>query len=548
VSTYAILAFRPKERAQLGKKSKKGGQSPQDSGRVLNIVAVATMDKALHFFETDGTHITTYHATHVVTKIAFESSDAPLIATAGSDGTLLFHNVTLWKNDAVLVGKRPRAMVVPGEFNEDGSPKKIKQESPANPNVHGYALVIMIESVGDTPPAITGKLPEITDVFMHTPRGGGSGLSRKVLIADALGTVRLYFSRNGTLTKSFDAGSEVTAMAKAGPSVALGVGPDVHFVSATKLDKVVSVCPGIIDTVITSLQYDVLTPSYLYAGLNTGDVLVFNTKHRQSDDSGNTGRSMCKLIHKAPKSRDAGAPGTADHLFGIKGYVMAGFSSSNSVAVWNTTDVRENGARSVIGHEVTTAKATKMWDVVSSEGAGNKIENLLFGLMVADDKIVVYEHLLPHHYHYSDISWLRVPLVLVGIGLVFFYNYWNKGGKKSRRGGNPFAEMEGMGGFGGLGGRGGGGGDDFGGGGLGGLSASDMASLKKLDGIEGFDMSEFSKFVGGGSGGKRGGGGGFGGGGGGGGFGGGGGMGGGLGLGVNRRSPGPKFGKGARFG
>lgn len=80
----------------------------------------------IHFFESDGTLITSYPATHVVTKFAFDSGDSPLLITGGKDGSVLFHNMTLWKNNNVIVGKRPRTKVVPGEFNENGSPKMAK--------------------------------------------------------------------------------------------------------------------------------------------------------------------------------------------------------------------------------------------------------------------------------------------------------------------------------------------------------------------------------------------------------------------------------------
>ena len=467
----------------------------------------------------------------------------------------------------------------PPEFNENGTPKKMKVFPPSDPNANGIALVTMLESVGDPPEecsAPNAKLPKILDLSMHTPRGGGAGLSRKLLLADDQGGLRLYFSRNGTLHKTLDVGGPVTAMAKSGPSVALGIGSDVVFVSASKPDKVTSRCVGIIDAAVSSLAYDVLTPGYLYAGLDNGDVIVFNTKHRTTSDDGKS-KAGCKLVHKAPRARGGGGGGggsgasqsPVDSLFGLKGYIMAGFSAENTVSVWNTTNVKEEGTRSLISNEPTGAAAVnRAWNVAISSGAGAKIENLMVGVMGSDGKIVVYEHLLPHRFNYSDITWMRVPLVLTGIGLVFFWNWWKKngnggGGGRGRGRGNPFEGKEGGGGGGGHG-----------------LGESDMASLAKLDGIEGFDMAEFQKFMGGnatqggmggggggGGGGRSGRGAGFGGGGGGmagmsglGGGGGlgmggsGGGFGGGMSLGQSRspgmgerRNNGPKFGPGARF-
>ena len=126
ITTFALLAFKPKERAGARGSKKKGGNAPQDTGRVFNVLAVCTVDKMIFFYESDGTFISSYFATHVVQSVVFESSDVPVFVTAGSDGTLLFHNMTLWKNNVVLVGRKPKSVVVPNEFNENGTPKKVK--------------------------------------------------------------------------------------------------------------------------------------------------------------------------------------------------------------------------------------------------------------------------------------------------------------------------------------------------------------------------------------------------------------------------------------
>lgn len=169
-----------------------------------------------------------------------------------------------------------------------------------------------------------------------------------------------------------------------------------------------------------------------------------------------------------------------------------------------------------------------------SLGSGSKIDSMLVAVREADDKIVVYSHLLPYEYpSFQDITWLRVPLIFCGIGIVLFYNYYNKGTRGGRRGmmgkSDPFAQIGGMGG-----------GDMMSG--FEGLSSSDMSSLRKLEGVESFDMGEFAKYMG--DGGSRGGGRGRG-------MGMGmGGMGGrrGGGGGASFGAGGPKFGPGARFG
>ena len=209
--------------------------------------------------------------------------------------------------------------------------------------------------------------------------------------------------------------------------------------------------------------------------------------------------------------------------------MMSASASGNVMNIWNTTDARELGVRFLASNKDDVAakgKAFADYDVAISQGAGAKIGNVNIAIREGDDKIMVYGHTLPHFNHFNDITWLRFPLMIVGIFIVFAYNYWYNGKKKARGRGNPF-EMGGMGG--GLGGGlGGGMGGSLGGGmggGMGGLSRSDMDSLKKLEGVEGFNMAEFERFVGN--------------------------KGGGFGAGERRAMPGrdgPRFGPGARFG
>ena len=53
-----------------------------------------------------------------------------MLVTSGQDGSILLHNMTLWKNNVVLVGKRPRSTIIEGEFNANGSPKRRKPKPP----------------------------------------------------------------------------------------------------------------------------------------------------------------------------------------------------------------------------------------------------------------------------------------------------------------------------------------------------------------------------------------------------------------------------------
>ncbi|GMI37969.1 hypothetical protein TrRE_jg13430, partial [Triparma retinervis] len=371
VESFAVLAFKPKG-AGPGRSSKRSKRKPNDFTTVANIIAVSTTDSMIHFFESDGTLITSYPATHVVTKFAFDSGDSPLLITGGKDGSVLFHNMTLWKNDHVIVGKRPRAKVVPGEFNKDGTPKRAKPPPPSKKNSNGIALVVHLESIADTPPSCYdgGKLPAVLGLSLYAPRGNGVN-ARKVVVSDDAGAVRLYFAKNGTMMRSFDLDVPQTSssMAKTGVTLAIGTGSDVSFVHASKADKVLSRCDGISGTRVVSVAYDVLIPSYLYAGLDNGDVLVFDTKFRANKQA-SSAKATCKLLYKATSGGE-----TIDGIFGLKGYLLSTASAGNSMSVHNTTSAREERTRYLVDNSANMhGKPYSGYGVAVSEGSGNKIE------------------------------------------------------------------------------------------------------------------------------------------------------------------------------
>ena len=150
-------------------------------------------------------------------------------------------------------------------------------------NANGLALVIHLESIADPSPSCLQdeKSPSVLSIIIHAPRGTAA-TSRRVIVSDSSGDLRVYAAKNGTLisTMQLDKPQTSHSMAKTGNVLAIGTGPDVSFVHASRADKVLSNCMGIVDTNIVSLAYDALIPSFLFAGLDSGEVIVFNTKYR----------------------------------------------------------------------------------------------------------------------------------------------------------------------------------------------------------------------------------------------------------------------------
>ena len=298
-------------------------------------------------------------------------------------------------------------------------PPSPQPQPPENKNKNGLALVVNLESIADTPPSCYdgGKLPAVLGISLYAPRGNGVH-ARKVVVSDDTGAVRLYFAKNGTMMRSFDLQVPQTSnsIAKTGVTLAIGTGPDVSFVHASKADKVLSRCDGISGTTVVSVAYDVLIPSYLYAGLDNGDVLVFDTKFRPNKQTSSS-KATCKLLYKVTSGGEM-----VDGVFGLKGYLLSTASATNSMTVHNTTSAREQKTRYVVDNSATLkGRPYSGYGVAVSEGSGNKIE-VSRGLTVRDNNkwwryIISFlatrfapqltPPLTPHPLHHDRTSTLR---------------------------------------------------------------------------------------------------------------------------------------------
>ena len=336
---------------------------------------------------------------------------------------------------------------------------------------------------------------KVSSVMFHSPRGTGASSTRKIIASTPDGTLSIYHAKNGTHIKSFNLPpgySSSPPIAKSGLTIAVGVGPDVLFINVVKFDKIVTTCTGVPGNDVLSLAFDALSPNFLYVGLTGGDVLVFNTKHRPQADgsaalaasaasaggnvrdssSSNNAATICKLVYKAPRppsARRSAAP--SSFLVALRGYVLVGGAKNNAIVVWNATTVKDGGARYMFESE-GPAEATQIyekWQLASSSGSGAKIDNVLFAVKESDERITIFSHLLPYAPPNSDVTWMRVPLIFVGIFIVFGYNYVKKNGVP---------------GFGRAGRRG-----------MPQMSPAELEALGKLKGVEGFNMAEFEKYM-----------------------------------------------------
>jgi hypothetical protein len=117
----------------------------------------------------------------------------------------------------------------------------------------------------------------------------------------------------------------VSVFTKAGPVLAFARGASIGFLNVVRDDVVGDVvCRGGAARVV-GLAYDALTPGYLWAGTEAGDLLGFNTRIRTE------AQTLCKLVAKVPL-----APGGPAFPVSVKGYVIA-TAGGDRVMVINAT-------------------------------------------------------------------------------------------------------------------------------------------------------------------------------------------------------------------
>ena len=543
--THFLAAFKTNSHGS-SKGNKRGRAQTQmsglDSAKVENVLLVSRRSGKVDFFDaTTGEVILEYDAGHIVTGFAFDSSNDPLLVTSDATGRAKVHNVTLWKGDSVLCGKRPRSVVIKGEFDENGRPKRYRPAPPKEKSERGLAVKVEFEadlettensvaSYGDDEDCIESDAcinpdsskstksgqanSQITNMIVFSPRGGAQTVNRKIIVTDSSNNLRLH-SRNGTLIYLKSLPLPASTLVKSGQNIAVGQGSSVKFFASGRRDinpAMQSSCEGIAGTSVMTLAFDALIPSYMYVGLDNGDVLAFSTKYRGGNDSGE--KAYCKLLYKLGTDGSS-VLGAKDGIHSMKGYVVA-TTTNGDLAVWNTTNVREQGARfflssgsvsdplssvssspsffSSLTGSVSGSASIFQPAVAVSTGSGSKIENPYLASR-RGSAIVVYAHILPyHHSTMGDVAWMRIPLMFVGIIIVFGWNWWNRKnrGRKSMKG--DFSDFSDFKGLAGMGRGGGGGGGGFGGGGDA-ISSHEMEALKKLDGVEGFDLNAFKSFA-----------------------------------------------------
>mmetsp|Transcript_12479 Transcript_12479/g.22245 ORF Transcript_12479/g.22245 Transcript_12479/m.22245 type:complete len:575 (+) Transcript_12479:36-1760(+) len=283
-----------------------------------------------------------------IIDIAVSASENPVVAFLSEDGHVTVHRVVLWWQ-----GKRGAGKMLKNEkalFRHQTRPKSVSRRewptfgaelvpdgdyrlpAPAPAAAEGEG------ADGSGPPAAAAR-PLALDVMTHPKH------KSVVTVSDSAGN--LNFLWGGTLNAQSKAmavapGLALPALARAGQSlVAADRNGTVHFVHATKWSFIKNKChvPG---AAYTQVAYDPIRPFHLYAGTETGDLLMFDTaqeggrnkgKKKTKKSKAKQKMTSCTLLASQPA---AGLQGQAvAALAPTPGYIAV--ASAGHMAVYNTS-------------------------------------------------------------------------------------------------------------------------------------------------------------------------------------------------------------------
>lgn len=442
------------------------------------------------------------HSSAAITSIAFEAVDGEdaLMVTGGRDGSLSLHNVQLWKDGKIIAGRRkilssesfsspPFFAVPPNITSSDGFGMQIAHEATLLP-----LDAQTKEDVSALPPPVKAKTkegisalqPPVKAREIAATSAGSPVLSALlyqhrsygwlVFSGDAAGNIQCHF-RNGTLFKAIDTGHPVYALIRNGKTLLYTADRDVHFLSAMTLEPYrTAYCLGRHGPLI-SLAWDSFSPQVLHASSAQGDILSFDTsppharrghpyQQQQPMYGGAAAEGNCALLKKLASRTGGSAPVSLATVPG--GYLLA-VSMRGNIFAYNTTGLRdtasplplvfqlkfppppalskeEESPRIIFstngGGAGSSSRISPTFVVYMGLGtSGNPLIDKHASLRDDGGQLVLFEAILPYRRPKGlEFNWIRLPLICLALGLVFWHFSKERRGKRLGLAMNPIQE------------------------------------------------------------------------------------------------------------
>lgn len=473
--------------------TKKVGSAP---GSYISLLVLGDALGNVMFLDADsGTmlHVMSLSEGDYVTKFSFEGSstmETPLLALGTNSGKVVVVGLTLWQSDVVIAGRKTR--VKKDEHGEPLPDQDIPQPPPINsPDGLGVAvnhmstfvvkdlerlasaatLKAVMKKQGEVleegaelelPPPPVNQAPNegVTALLVYSSRGGETDNRRMIAVGDGTGGL-FAVSVNGTLVRNATVRQGYARdIKKQGNSLAVCEELGVGFLSLNRFSFTASFCKGGVSPA-ESIAVDTLSPGNIYVGFSSGEVVLYNSKAKSPTSKTAV---MCSKVQKLNTATMDPAPFS---VHSIRGYVivatMGASSRDDSVLIFNSSNIREMGVRFIAKVSPSHAGTSKCGLAsaplsVSVAPGSTKLPEILV-LATSSSKcggvVTLYEALLTYEPPLSDMSWVRMPMLLGGLVMVFGWQFFKNKSPGRGRGGSEEADIASM--MASMGGNGGGG-------------------------------------------------------------------------------------------
>lgn len=433
-----------------------------------------------------------------VTKFSFEGSstvESPVLALGTNQGRVLVTSLTLWQSDVVIAGKRVR---VKKDDKGEPLPDQVIPQAPAVTSPDGLGIAVELsasfylkelertaaaatmraamkksgEEIGGDlqlppPPGRLGPEEGVTALLLYSARGGDSDNKRMIAVGDSTGAL-FAVALNGTLLRNATVRQGYARdIKKQGNVLAVCEDLGVGFLSLNRFAFTSSFCKGGAAPAET-LAVDVLAPSMIYVTFSSGEVVLYNSKAKS------TASKAAVMCSKIQKLNTAAMEPQPFNVHTVRGYVIVGAIQvlgdvgvkprDDSVLIFNSSNIREMGVRYVskISPPTPSLTAAMCGDNTSMKAAAPisvsvapgsmKLPEILVASTSASQcgqAVTLYEALLSYEPPVADMTWVRMPMLLGGLVVVFGWQFMKGktpggmfGGGARQRGGAGTDEAE----------------------------------------------------------------------------------------------------------
>jgi len=225
-------------------------------------------------------------------------------------------------------------------------------------------------------------------------------------------------------------GERVSVITRLGSQLLVAHGPTVSYVSTSKWTPTVT-CGGRGLQSVSAFAVDAFSSAMLHIAYADGRVLLYRAKSGIDNQ-----KSSCRVMHQLlpPDESEQSASVAAVS----RGFVVT--ASANKLNIFNTTFVAsDTPPRLVVSKQLSfsskgdSKNGTNFFFSASSPALVGSASEVLF-VHSFDTHVSAFESLIKYEPQGRDVAWMRMPIIFVGLIVVFGYQIMKRNGSTQPRG------------------------------------------------------------------------------------------------------------------